>query len=252
MKKKSIIAGNWKMNKTPTEGGSFVDRTVNLLLDIKHVSVIFAPPFTGLFDMDVKPPFYSAAQNCHWEDSGAFTGEISVSMIRDCGAEYVILGHSERRHVFGESDDWVNRKVKAVLEGGLKPILCIGETLGQREAGQTDLVLESQLELGLKDVAELEHCVIAYEPVWAIGTGVTADSEQVKLAHQAVRKILVELYPGSDDIQVLYGGSGNPGNAEELISVPGVNGFLIGGASLDIDSFTSITQTVDNIQERIL
>ena len=252
MKKKSIIAGNWKMNKTPTEGGSFVDRTVNLLLDIKHVSVIFAPPFTGLFDMDVKPPFYSAAQNCHWEDSGAFTGEISVSMIRDCGAEYVILGHSERRHVFGESDDWVNRKVKAVLDGGLKPILCIGETLGQREAGQTDLVLESQLELGLKDVAELEHCVIAYEPVWAIGTGVTADSEQVKLAHQAVRKILVELYPGSDDIQVLYGGSVNPGNAEELISVPGVNGFLIGGASLDIDSFTSITQTVDNIQERIL
>ena len=252
MKKKSIIAGNWKMNKTPTEGGSFVDRTVNLLLDIKHVSVIFAPPFTGLFDMDVKPPFYSAAQNCHWEDSGAFTGEISVSMIRDCGAEYVILGHSERRHVFGESDDWVNRKVKSVLDGGLKPILCIGETLGQREAGQTDLVLESQLELGLKDVAELEHCVIAYEPVWAIGTGVTADSEQVKLAHQAVRKILVELYPGSDDIQVLYGGSVNPGNAEELISVPGVNGFLIGGASLDIDSFTSITQTVDNIQERIL
>ena len=252
MKKKPIIAGNWKMNKTPTEGGSFVDRTVNLLLDIKYVSVIFAPPFTGLFDMDVKPPFYSAAQNCHWEDSGAFTGEISVSMIRDCGAEYVILGHSERRHVFGESDDWVNRKVKAVLDGGLKPILCIGETLGQREAGQTDLVLESQLELGLKDVAELEHCVIAYEPVWAIGTGVTADSEQVKLAHQAVRKILVELYPGSDDIQVLYGGSVNPGNAEELISVPGVNGFLIGGASLDIDSFTSITQTVDNIQERIL
>jgi len=252
MKKKPIIAGNWKMNKTPTEGGSFVDRTVNLLLDIKHVSVIFAPPFTGLFDMDVKPPFYSAAQNCHWEDSGAFTGEISVSMIRDCGAEYVILGHSERRHVFGESDDWVNRKVKAVLDGGLKPILCIGETLGQREAGQTDLVLESQLELGLKDVAELEHCVIAYEPVWAIGTGVTADSEQVKLAHQAVRKILVEIYPGSDDIQVLYGGSVNPGNAEELISVPGVNGFLIGGASLDIDSFTSITQTVDNIQERIL
>ncbi len=153
MKKKPIIAGNWKMNKTPTEGGSFVDRTVNLLLDIKHVSVIFAPPFTGLFDMDVKPPFYSAAQNCHWEDSGAFTGEISVSMIRDCGAEYVILGHSERRHVFGESDDWVNRKVKAVLAGGLKPILCIGETLGQREAGQTDLVLKSQMELGLKDVA---------------------------------------------------------------------------------------------------
>ena len=252
MKKKPIIAGNWKMNKTPTEGGSFVDRTVNLLLDIKHVSVIFAPPFTGLFDMDVKPPFYSAAQNCHWEDSGAFTGEISVSMIRDCGAEYVILGHSERRHVFGESDDWVNRKIKAVLAGGLKPILCIGETLGQREAGQTDLVLESQLELGLKDVTELEHCVIAYEPVWAIGTGVTADSEQVELAHKVLREILAELYPGLSNIHVLYGGSVKPGNTGELIQVPGVDGFLIGGASLDVESFTSIIRTVETVQEKTL
>ena len=252
MKKKPIIAGNWKMNKTPTEGGSFVDRTVNLLLDIKHVSVIFAPPFTGLFDMDVKPPFYSAAQNCHWEDSGAFTGEISVSMIRDCGAEYVILGHSERRHVFGESDDWVNRKVKAVLAGGLKPILCIGETLGQREAGQTDLVLESQLELGLKDVTELEHCVIAYEPVWAIGTGVTADSEQVELAHKVLMEILAELYPGLSNIHVLYGGSVKPGNTGELIQVPGVDGFLIGGASLDVESFTSIIRTVETVQEKTL
>ena len=252
MKKKPIIAGNWKMNKTPTDGGSFVDRTVNILLDIKYVSVIFAPPFTGLFDMDVKPPFYSAAQNCHWEDSGAFTGEISVSMIRDCGAEYVILGHSERRHVFGESDDWVNRKVKAVLAGGLKPILCIGETLGQREAGQTDLVLESQLELGLKDVTELEHCVIAYEPVWAIGTGVTADSEQVELAHKVLMEILAELYPGLSNIHVLYGGSVKPGNTGELIQVPGVDGFLIGGASLDVESFTSIIRTVETVQEKTL
>ena len=252
MKKKSIIAGNWKMNKTPTEGGSFVDRTVNLLLDIKHVSVIFAPPFTGLFDMDVKPPFYSAAQNCHWEDSGAFTGEISVSMIRDCGAEYVILGHSERRHVFGESDDWVNRKVKAVLTGGLKPILCIGETLEQRETGQTDPVLKSQLELGLKDVAELEHCVIAYEPVWAIGTGMTADSEQVELAHKVLREILAELYPRLSNIHVLYGGSVKPSNAGELIQVPGVDGFLIGGASLDVESFTSIIRTVETVQEKTL
>jgi triosephosphate isomerase len=252
MKKKPIIAGNWKMNKTPTDGGSFVDRTVNLLLDIKYVSVIFAPPFTGLFDMDVKPPFYSAAQNCHWEDSGAFTGEISVPMIRDCGAEYVILGHSERRHVFGESDDWVNRKVKAVLTGGLTPILCIGETLEQRDAGQTDLVLKSQLELGLKDVAELDHCVIAYEPVWAIGTGLTADSEQVELAHKVLMEILAVLYPGLSNFHVLYGGSVKPDNAGALIRVPGVDGFLIGGASLDLESFTSIIRTVDAVQEKIL
>ena len=240
------------MNKTPTDGGSFVDRTVNLLLDIKYVSVIFAPPFTGLFDMDIKPPFYSAAQNCHWEDSGAFTGEISVSMIRDCGAEYVILGHSERRHVFGESDDWVNRKVKAVLAGGLQPILCIGETLEQREAGQTDLVLKSQLELGMKDVDELEHCVVAYEPVWAIGTGVTADSEQVELAHKVLRKILAELYPGLSNFHVLYGGSVKSVNAGDLIQVPGVDGFLIGGASLDVESFTSIIRTVETVQENTL
>ena len=252
MKLTPIVAGNWKMHKTPSEGASFVETTVNLLLDIKHVSVIFAPPFTGLFDMDVNPPFYSAAQNCHWEGSGAFTGEISVSMIQDCGAEFVILGHSERRHVFGESNDWINRKVKAVLAGNLKPILCIGETLDQREAGQTDLVLKEQLEKGLGGVETLENMVIAYEPVWAIGTGVTANNDQVEEAHASVRNFLKELYPESDIIHVLYGGSVNPGNAEELIQIPGVNGFLIGGASLDVGSFTSITRIVEHVQMRTL
>ena len=248
MKIKPIIAGNWKMHKSPSEGKTFISSIKNLLLDLKHVSVIFAPPFTGLFDMDVMPPFYSAAQNCHWEEKGAFTGEISVSMIQDCGAEYVILGHSERRHVFSESDNWINKKVKAVLAGELKPILCIGETLDQRNAMETDLVLKSQLELGLSGVNSLENIVIAYEPVWAIGTGVTADKNQVESAHATVRNILNELFPKSENIHVLYGGSINPGNAEELIQVPGVNGFLIGGASLDVESFTSITQIVENIQ----
>ena len=252
MKLTPIVTGNWKMHKTPSEGASFVESTVNLLLDIKHVSVIFAPPFTGLFDMDVNPPFYSAAQNCHWEGSGAFTGEISVSMIQDCGAEFVILGHSERRHVFGESDNWINHKVKAVLAGDLKTILCVGERLDQREAGQTELVLKSQLEQGLASMDSLKGIVIAYEPVWAIGTGVTANNEQVESAHTSVRKILKELYPGSDNIHVLYGGSVKPGNAEELIQVPGVNGFLIGGASLDVESFTSITRTVETVQMRTL
>ena len=252
MKLTPIVAGNWKMHKTPSEGASFVETTVNLLLDIKHVSVIFAPPFTGLFDMDVNPPFFSAAQNCHWEGSGAFTGEISVSMIQDCGAEFVILGHSERRHVFGESNDWINRKVKAVLAGNLKPILCIGETLDQREAGQTDLVLKEQLEKGLGGVETLENMVIAYEPVWAIGTGVTANNDQVEEAHASVRNFLKELYPESGIIHVLYGGSVNPGNAEELIQIPGVNGFLIGGASLDVGSFTSITRIVEHVQMRTL
>ena len=247
-----IVAGNWKMHKTPKDGHSFVEKTTNLLLEINHVSVIFAPPFTGLFDIDVNPPFYLAAQNCHWEEQGAYTGEISVAMIRDCSAEYVILGHSERRHVFGETDNWINRKVIAVLAGGLKPILCIGETLDQREAGETDLVLKNQLEQGLAEVESLQNIVIAYEPVWAIGTGVTATINQVESAHESVRGILKEIFPDSNDIHVLYGGSVKPGNAEELIQVPGVNGFLIGGASLDVESFTSITRTVETVQKRNL
>lgn len=252
MKLIPMIVGNWKLNKTPTAGSSFVEKTTNLLLEMKNVSVIFAPPFTGLFDLNVEPPFYSAAQNCHWEENGAFTGEISVSMIQDCGTSFVILGHSERRHIFGETNEWINRKVKAVLAGNLKPILCVGESLEQRDAGQTELVLKSQLEEGLNGVNSLQNVVIAYEPVWAIGTGVTASLEQVESAHLSVRKILDDLYPNSDDIHVLYGGSVNSGNAESLIQVSGVNGFLIGGASLDVTTFTSIINNVENFQMRTL
>lgn len=240
------------MNKTPSAGASFVEKTTNLLLDMKHVSVIFAPPFTGLFDMEVKPPFYTAAQNCHWEENGALTGEISVSMIRDCGAQYVILGHSERRQLFNESNEWVNRKVKAVLAGGLKPILCIGETHEQQKAGQTELVLKTQLHDGLSGVESLTNVTIAYEPIWAIGTGVTATIDQVKIAHESVRNILKNLYSELDEIHILYGGSVKAENAEDLIQVSGVNGFLIGGASLDVESFTSIVQIVENVQMRIL
>ncbi len=162
-----IVAGNWKMHKTPTNGKSYVAETVDLLLNIEHISIIFAPPFTGLFDMDVKPPFHKAAQNCHWEEQGAFTGEISVAMIKDCGAAYVILGHSERRHIFGETDSWINRKIHAVLDGGLQPMFCIGETLEQRKTEQTELVLRTQLEQGLAGVTSLKGVVIAYEPVRA-------------------------------------------------------------------------------------
>ena len=250
MNKKPIVAGNWKMNKHPKEGFSFVDEIQDLLLDINHVSVIFAPPFTGLFEMNVNPPFYSAAQNCHWENSGAFTGEISVSMIKDCGAKYVIIGHSERRHIFKESDDWVNKKLISVINNGLNPILCVGETLDQRESGQTDQVLHDQLEKGLVGIDSIKDCIIAYEPVWAIGTGLTADNKQIQLAHKAIRDILSSTLKGANDIQILYGGSVNSVNAEDLIQVPGVDGFLIGGASLDIESFTSIARTVEMVQEK--
>ena len=210
-----IVAGNWKMNKNPEEGFSFVDEVQNLLLEIKHVSIIFAPPFTGLFEMKVKPPFYSAAQNCHWEANGAFTGEISVSMIKGCGAKYVIIGHSERRHIFGESNEWVNKKLRATLDKGLSPILCIGETIEQRKTDQTEQILREQLEKGFDSIDSFEDCIIAYEPVWAIGTGMTADNEQVRSAHNVIRDIL----GNNDDIHILYGGSVNSGNAEDLIKV---------------------------------
>ena len=248
MVRRPIVAGNWKMNKDPLDGFSFVDEVQNLLLDIKHVSIIFAPPFTGLFEMKVKPPFYSAAQNCHWEANGAFTGEISVSMIKGCGAKYVIIGHSERRHIFGESNEWVNKKLKATLDKGLSPILCIGETIEQRKTDQTEQILREQLEKGFDSIDPFEDCIIAYEPVWAIGTGMTADNEQVRSAHNVIRDIL----GNNDDIHILYGGSVNSGNAEDLIKVPGVDGFLIGGASLDLDSFTSIARTIDMVQEKKL
>ena len=247
-----IVAGNWKMHKTPSDGKSFISETIDMLLNIEHISIIFGPPFTGLFDMDVKPPFHKAAQNCHWEEQGAFTGEISVAMIKDCGAAYVILGHSERRNIFVESDRDINRKVHAVLKGGLKPIFCIGETLEQREAGQTKVVLRNQLEQGLTGVSSLRNVVIAYEPVWAIGTGVTAQEDQVQTAHATVRQILADRFDENDSVPVLYGGSVKPDNAELLIQVPGVNGFLIGGASLDAASFTSIANSVEQVQMRKL
>ena len=249
MKKVPIIAGNWKMNKLPSEGRSFINEVVNLVLDIKSVSVIFAPPFTGLFEVQVKSPFHIAAQNCHWEDSGALTGEISVSMIKDCGVEYVIVGHSERRHIFGETNEWVNKKTKALLVNGVNPILCVGETIGQRESGDTESVLKDQLEKGLDSISDVGNCIIAYEPVWAIGTGLTATNEQVEIAHQLIREVIGNKYGNEDEMHILYGGSVNSSNAESLIQTEGVDGFLIGGASLDAGSFASIIKIVEEVQE---
>ena len=247
MKIKPIVAGNWKMNKMPKEGQMFVETVINLVLDIQEVSVIFAPPFTGLVDINVNTPFFKAAQNCHWEDKGAFTGEISAPMIKDCGADFVILGHSERRHLFNESNRLINKKILASLKNGLNVIHCIGETLEDRNAGETVSVLEKQLTNGLKDVGSLEKLVIAYEPVWAIGTGVSASLEQIENTHKSIRNILSGLYDKKQNIAVLYGGSVNLDNAATLISADGVDGFLIGGASLDAENFASIIKIVENI-----
>ena len=250
MKNKGIVAGNWKMYKTPTEGQDFIEEFGNLMLDLDGVEVIFCPPFSALFNIDIvlkDTPYKLGAQNCHWEKEGAFTGEISVSMLLDCGVDYVILGHSERRHVFNEPEEWINKKVHTVLNNGLKPILCIGETLDQRNSNETKDVLFNQLKNGLKGIENIGEVIIAYEPVWAIGTGETANTDQVSEAHKWVRGIIAELYDADIAVNtaILYGGSVKPNNADELFDIEDVDGFLIGGASLKVEPFKEIILTVN-------
>ncbi|MEA1881908.1 MAG: triose-phosphate isomerase [Candidatus Marinimicrobia bacterium] len=250
MNSKPIVAGNWKMHKTLQESVSFVGGIKNRILDKVEAKVIFCPPFTALFSIVNAlegTDFGVGAQNTHFESQGAFTGEISVEMLKSTGLEYVILGHSERRHVFGESDEWINKKVHAVLAGGLVPIFCIGEILDDRKANRTTAVLESQIKFGLGGLESIDQnrMIIAYEPVWAIGTGETASTEQVAEAHASVKSILNELFgPEANEVPILYGGSVNDNNAVELIRTEGVDGFLIGGASLKEDSFCSIIEKI--------
>jgi triosephosphate isomerase len=249
--KKPIVAGNWKMYKTLTEGQSFVENIVNLTLEIDEVQVIFCPPFPMLFhivDILKNSSFMVGSQNCHWEIEGAFTGETSPKMLASLGIDYVILGHSERRHLFNESDEWINKKVHAALNSGLSVILCIGETLQKRENGLTEIVLTDQLQRCLKGVDKTEKLVIAYEPVWAIGTGVVAKSKQIEEAHELVGGWLNEKYTKNvaKSIPVLYGGSVKLENVEDLVNIPGVDGFLIGGASLKEESFSGIIHKVEN------
>ena len=186
--------------------------------------------------------FALGAQNCHWEESGAFTGEISCTMLKELGVRYVITGHSERRHIFGETDKWINNKNRAILSHDMIPIFCLGETFEQRKSGDTESVLADQLESGLNGIEVLGETIIAYEPVWAIGTGLNADSRQIESAHETIRLKIKELYSikESENISILYGGSVNESNAKALISSKGVDGFLIGGASLKETSFYDI------------
>ena len=247
---KPIVAGNWKMYKTLSEGVSFVGNIRKRILDKEKVKVIFCPPFNSLFSIVETldgTSFGVGAQNAHHESQGAFTGEISVEMLKSMGVQYVIIGHSERRHIFGESDTWVNRKIHAVLDGGLIPIFCIGESLEDRQKNQTMEILHRQIKMGLDgiDFIDPEKIIIAYEPVWAIGTGETATRDQVAKAHESVKSILCEMFDEqSSSVPILYGGSVNEKNATELIETEGVDGFLIGGASLKEDSFCSIIAQV--------
>ncbi|GMT42563.1 MAG: triosephosphate isomerase [bacterium] len=242
-----LIVGNWKMHKDCAGTTDFIKKIAGLTSGLSGVDVLVAPPFTSLFaarDAIGSSSIGLCAQNVHWEDKGAFTGEISSGMLRDAGCGWVIIGHSERRQYFGETDETVNKRLKAALKAGLKAIVCVGETLSEREAGKTESVVERQLDGGLEDVgiSGSGGIVIAYEPVWAIGTGKTATSRQAQEVHAFIRGRLASRHDGggSGDVKILYGGSVKPENAAELIGLPDVDGALVGGASLIAEDFSAI------------
>ncbi len=244
--RKLIIAGNWKMNKTVAESVALVADLKVELAKVKEVDLVVCPPFTALkpvSDAITNTNIKLGAQNLHWENFGAFTGEICAAMLRDVYCTYVILGHSERRQFFGETDETVNRRLKAALAARLRPIVCIGETLQERESGKTNAVLEKQLRGSLANLTneEINDCILAYEPVWAIGTGKNATPEQAQETHAFIRGVLGKLFGDTaTKVRVQYGGSVKPGNAKELMTQPDIDGALVGGASLQARSFIDI------------
>jgi len=245
--RKKVIAGNWKMNMTNTEAVAMLSALKTTVASVRDVTVIIGGPYTCLAEA-VKTvagsPIKIAAENVYPKDSGAYTGEVSCPMLKDIGVSYVILGHSERREYFKETNAFINEKLKAVLAHGLKPILCIGEKLAEREAGKTDEINRTQLLEGLAGITkqEAEKIIIAYEPVWAIGTGKTATPEIAEETHKAIRGVLAELF-GADTAEgmiIQYGGSMNAENAADLLAQADIDGGLIGGASLKADTFAKI------------
>ena len=255
--KTPLIAGNWKMFKTVAEAVKYVKELRGLVKDVDGVEIVVAPPFTALFaaaEAARNSNVGVAAQDLYWEREGAFTGEVSGPMIREAGAEYVIVGHSERRTLFGETDASVNRKVAAAFAAGLSPIACIGETLDQRDRQQTFDVLDRQIKQGLDGLTseQIAQLVIAYEPVWAIGTGRNATPPQAAEAHGHIRSRLRQWFgPEAADLcHVIYGGSVKPDNAGDLLSQPDVDGALVGGASLDVRGFVQIVKSAEGIKRK--
>ncbi|RKZ33864.1 triose-phosphate isomerase [bacterium] len=250
--RKKLIAGNWKMHKTVNEAQILARQLADRLSDVNFADIAIFPSFVDLYPVNViirekESNIHLGAQNMHPESNGAYTGEISADMLISAGATMVILGHSERRHIFLETDSFINRKVKTALSTGLVPILCIGELLEERKSGKTEQVLEKQINGSLKDVKinTADKLIIAYEPVWAIGTGENATPEQAQQAHKFVRELLAKHW-GEDiaqNLRILYGGSVKPNNAQSLLSQPDVDGALVGGASLDADSFEKIIRS---------
>ena len=248
--RKKIIAANWKMNMTVAETQTFHDAFRREVEEVTAVEIVIAPPFTALSKLSEllggSQKIRLGAQNFYFEKSGAYTAEISATMLRELFVKYVIVGHSERRQIFGETDSIINKKVLAAHANELKPILCVGETLDEREAGKEKQVLETQLRGGLTGVSpeQLSETVIAYEPVWAIGTGKTATSAQAQDAHAHVRSVLEELSDKAtaDKVRIQYGGSVKPANAKELLGQADIDGALVGGASLEVRSFAEIVK----------
>ena len=248
--RKKIIAANWKMNMTQGEAALFVECFLRDVGEINDVEVVIIPPFTAIPKvteaLGKAQNFKLGAQNMYWEKSGAFTGEISAPLLRDLFVHYVVLGHSERRTLFGETDEMVNRKVHAAHEGKLRPIVCVGETLDQRDKGDVEKILSTQLRGSLAGLRpkQLQESVIAYEPVWAIGTGRNATPQQAQEAHAFIRHTLSEMADDgtAERVRIQYGGSVKPENARELMSQEDIDGALVGGASLDPRSFAEIVK----------
>lgn len=252
--RKPIISGNWKMYKDINEAIELTTAIKRGAFETENVEVVICPSFTNLSEvgeMLVESTVGVGAQNCHWEKEGAFTGEISVDMIKSVGCSYVIIGHSERRKYFGETEETVNKKIASVITGGLIPIICVGETLEERESEKTMEVVKRQVLGGLEgfDEGYLDKLIIAYEPVWAIGTGKTATPDQAEEVHSQIRSLLSERFSPAfaESRRILYGGSVNPGNVKELMSEKDIDGGLIGGASLKADSFVEMIKTTSQL-----
>ena len=244
--RRKVIAGNWKMNMLPNEAINFIDEFAPMVKDTKH-EVILCVPYTDLFYalLNVQGTNIKiGAQNMHWEEKGAYTGEVSGQMLKSIGVEYVIIGHSERRQYFAETDETVNKKIKSALAAQLKPIVCVGETLEQRESGVTEQIITTQVEKAFEGIAaiDLEKIIIAYEPIWAIGTGKTATKEDANTTIMQIRKKLAEMYGQNEanGVIIQYGGSVKSSNAKELFEMSDIDGGLVGGASLNAEEFSKI------------
>jgi len=252
--RKPIIAGNWKMYKNVAESIALTNGIKRAVYDIDNVDIVLCPPFTSLSDVKdliLDTNIALGAQNIYWEKEGAFTGEVSAGMLKSAGCSYVIVGHSERRAYFGETNESVNKKVKAALGEGLIPIMCVGEKLNEKEAGKTFDVISGHVENGLTDISaqDISKVIIAYEPVWAIGTGKNATAEQAEEVHKFIRGLLSKKYGKeiSEVIRIQYGGSVKPANAEELMKEQDIDGALVGGASLKEDSFVDIVKKTSRL-----